>query len=912
MDPVTPIAWSYKIVINWSGDDFSSAMAQDNELNGTGVCHTPVMRQYLELKEQYPDTILLFRIGDFYETFNADAELISRELEIVLTSRSKSGDNRIPLAGVPYHAAEGYIAKLIGKGYKVAVCEQMEDPKTVKGIVRREIVRIITPGTVIDSSLLSSSAATYLMAVCPDAKHQEWGIALLDISTGEFFVASIEHDPSLENLRSEIARYNPAECLVPASFPELFRQHIRDRGVVVSIDRDGIFDEARARQRLCSHFGAGSLAGFGCDEMPAAIAAAGAALAYAQETQHAPLTHISSISTRSSTQGMTLDAVTLRNLEVRESIRGGARGATLFSSLDLTRTPMGSRLLNRHLTRPLTDIPSINKRLDAVGYLAGKTPVRLSLREHLKSCSDIERIAARIAYGNAGPRDLVALANSLSSLPELKSSLTRDKPKDLPEIVKNARDSLHELPEVIDLIRTALVDDPPAIARNGGVIRPGYAPALDEIRGVLHSGRDWIVELQASEREATGIKSLKIGYNRIFGYYIDITKPNLPLVPSRYERKQTTATGERFTIPALREKEALITNADERVLALERELYTGLLDLLKKRVTEFQEIAAGIATLDVAASMAEVAMTRDYVRPQLNDGTAIMIRDGRHAVVEQGVPGGFVPNDTALDSTANQIQIITGANMAGKSTYMRATALICIMAQAGSFVPARHASIGILDRIFTRVGAFDDLASGQSTFFVEMLELANILNNITPRSLVILDEIGRGTSTVDGCSIARAVLEFLHGKSAAGPKTLFATHFHELITMEESLKRVHNYHFAVKETQSEVVFLRRLIPGATDKSYGIHVARLAGIPKKVTDRAEILLGESMDRPAKPGSRPQRYTQILLVDEPGAGTVTRHPVLDELGALKPDEMTPIQALAKIAELKRTLLPRNGES
>ena len=882
-----------------------------NEEAGAAARHTPVMRQYLELKEQYPDTILLFRIGDFYETFNADAELISRELEIVLTSRSKSGDNRIPLAGVPYHAADGYIAKLVGKGYKVAVCEQVEDPKTARGIVRREIARVITPGTVIDSALLTSSAATYLMAICPDVKQQEWGIALLDISTGEFFVAMIDHDPLLENLRSEIARYHPAECLVPQSFPEQFRQIIRDRGVIVSPCRDDIFDENHARQLLCSHFNTGTLTGFGCEEMPAAVAAAGAALAYARETQHDPLSHIGTLSTRSSARGMTLDAVTLRNLEIRESIRGGSRGSTLFSSLDLTVTPMGSRLLNRHLSRPLTDIPVISQRLDAVGYFAGNTPARLSLREQLRSCADIERIAARIAYGNAGPRDLIALAHSLAVLPELKRSVAGEKSGTLPDIIKEARDSLHELPDIIQLIGKALVDDPPAIPRNGGVIRQGYAPALDEIRGVLHSGKDWIVELQASERESTGIRSLKIGYNRIFGYYIDVTKPNLHLVPPRYERKQTTATGERFTIPALREKEALITNADERVLALERELYTGLLDLLKQRIREFQGIASGIAALDVAACLAEVATTRDYVRPQLNDGTAIMIRDGRHPVVEQGVAGGFVPNDTALDSTSDQILIITGANMAGKSTYMRATALACIMAQAGSFVPARHASIGIIDRIFTRVGAFDDLASGQSTFFVEMLELANILNNITPRSLVILDEIGRGTSTADGCSIARAVLEFLHGKSAAGPKTLFATHFHELITMEERLKRVKNYHFAVKETQSEVIFLRKLIPGATDKSYGIHVARLAGIPKKVTDRAEVLLGESMDQPAKPGARPQRYTQILLVDEPSGGWNTpRHPVLEDLASVNPDEMTPIQALTKIAELKRALGPHKG--
>jgi DNA mismatch repair protein MutS len=491
-------------------------------------------------------------------------------------------------------------------------------------------------------------------------------------------------------------------------------------------------------------------------------------------------------------------------------------------------------------------------------------------------------------------------------LPELKKHLLDPVDKNLPQLLREALGQVRDLPETIDLIQRAIVDEPPVIARNGGVIRRGYSPALDEITVVLHSGKDWIVELQAKERELTGIKSLKIGYNRIFGYYIDITKPNLPLVPAHYERKQTTATGERYTLPALREKEALITNADERVLALERELYTSLIETLQKQVDALQAIAAGIASLDVSAALAEVAQTRDYVRPQLNDGDAIMIRDGRHPVVEQRVAGGFVPNDTELSGSKTQIMIITGANMAGKSTYMRTVALCCIMAQAGSFVPARHASIGILDRVFTRVGAFDDLASGQSTFFVEMLELANILNNFTSKSLVILDEIGRGTSTVDGCSIAKAVLEYLHGKATAGPKTLFATHFHELIAMEEQLKRVKNYHFAVKETSDEVVFLRKLIPGATDKSYGIHVARLAGIPKKVTERAEVLLSENMNRAVPAGTRPQRYTQILLVDDNEKKSIpVTHPTLIALAHLNTDEMTPMQALAKIAELKKTL-------
>jgi len=874
---------------------------------------TPVMRQYRELKAQYPDTVLLFRIGDFYETFEADAELISRELEIVLTSRSKSGDNRVPLAGVPYHAVDGYIAKLIGKGYRVAVCDQVEDPKTAKGIVKREITRVITPGTVIDSSMVPSSAASYLMALCPDKKRGEWGIALLDISTGEFFVTVTGHDSSFQNVISEIARYRPAECIVPAAVSGELRQRIADQGVVVTPFRDEVFGNDTAFRTLTAHFRVASLGGYGCGESEAATAAAGAALAYAKETQYSELGHISSLSLRTSSQSMMLDAITLRNLEVRESIRGGARGATLLSSLDLTRTPMGSRLLNRHLTHPLTDTGEINRRLDAVEFLAAHTVLRLALRSQLARCADIERIAARIAYGNAGPRDLLALAGSLSALPELKRTAADAGGDTVPDVIRTAIADIRDLPETIDLIRKAIVDDPPAVARNGGVIRTGYSAELDGIRGVLHSGKGWIVALQEKERERTGIRSLKIGYNRIFGYYIDVTKPNLHLVPPHYERRQTTATGERYTLPELKEKESVITNADERVLALERELYTGLIALLRKIIPDLQATARGIAVLDVSASLAEAAKTRDFVRPQLNDGDAIVIRDGRHPVVEQGVSGGFVPNDTELSGSRTQIMIITGANMAGKSTYMRATALICIMAQAGSFVPARHAAIGVIDQIFTRVGAFDDLASGQSTFFVEMLELANILNNVTPRSLVILDEIGRGTSTADGSSIARAVLEFLHGKSPAGPKTLFATHFHELVAMEDTLRRVKNYHFAVQETNNEVIFLRRLIPGATDKSYGIHVARLAGIPKKVTERAEALLTESMNRAVPAGTRPQRYTQILLVGDSGKETTApRNPVLEELARIKPDEMTPLQALAKIAELRRSLDNGGGTS
>lgn len=873
---------------------------------------TPAMQQYREIKARYPDTILFFHIGDFYETFESDAELVSRELDIVLTSRSKNGEYRVPLAGVPHHAGEGYIARLVAKGYKVAVCDQLEDAKKAKGLVKRDVVRVITPGTVIDPAMLPSSSAMYLMALCP-AKSGEWSAALLDISTGEFFVVPVAPDNLSENIRSECSRYRPRECIVPLGIAEEIRNTLQENGVVVTPFRDDEFSLPQATRTLCTHFHVASLAGYECDRMPAAIGAGGAALAYAKETQNAPLAHVTNLFTRTSAHGMILDAVTLRNLEVSESIRGGTKGATLFGLLDMTKTPMGSRLLLRQLTRPLTDIVEIEKRLDAVEFFVKNTTTRLSLRDLLRRHADIERITARISYGNAGPRDLVALADSLATLPDIRNVFSGKKTGIAPTLITKVCEDLVDLTDIIRLIQRAITDDPPAIARNGGIFRAGYSKELDELTGVLHSGKGWIVDLQQREREKTGIKSLKIGYNKIFGYYIDITKSNLPLVPAHYERRQTTATGERYTLPELQEKEVLITNADERVLALERDLYTRLLETLRTAIPALQQIASAISVLDVSSTLAEIAQTHDYVRPQLDNGDAIVIRDGRHPVVETSLDSGFVPNDTELASTGTQIMIITGANMAGKSTYMRAVALCCIMAQAGSFVPARHARIGILDRIFTRVGAFDDLASGQSTFFVEMIELANILNNMTPKSLVILDEIGRGTSTVDGCSIAKAVLEYLHGRSAAGPKTLFATHFHELIDTEGALKRVKNYHFAVRDTNKEVVFLRKLIPGATDKSYGIHVARLAGIPKKVTERADALLTEVMNRAVVPGTRPQRYTQILLVDdhEP-AKTTEQSPVITALAEINPDTMTPMQALAKIAELRQMLDRKDGNT
>jgi DNA mismatch repair protein MutS len=867
---------------------------------------SPGMRQYLSIKARYPDAILFFHIGDFYETFGADAELVSKELDIVLTSRSRGAEHRVPLAGVPYHAAEGYMAKLVNKGYKVAVCDQLEDAKDAKGIVKRDVVRVITPGTVIDPSMITSPDSRYLMALCPDPDTGQWGIAFLDISTGEFFVTCCSQDTITQQISSEIARYRPSECIIPSNVPPDISSTLKNRGIIVTLYRDDTFDPERARRSLSDHFHVTSLAGYGCEDLPAAAGAAAAALGYAKETQNSVLSHITGLATRITSECMLLDATTLRNLEITESIRAPSRGATLLSCVDLTKTAMGRRLLHRSLIRPLIDVDEINCRLDAVEFFVSRPTVRLTMRSLLSRMADTERIAARIAYGNAGPRDLRALAASLEIIRQIKILAAETGGNGSPRFVTEAVSDLHDLPETSTLINNAITDDPPVTARNGGVIRTGYSPELDELRTLLTSGKDWIADLQQKERDRTGIKSLKIGYNKIFGYYIDVTRANLALVPAHYERRQTTVGGERYTVPELREKEALIANADERMLACEQELFRALTDLLKEKIPELQATARGIASLDVYSALAEVAQANNYLRPVLNGGDRIIIRDGRHPVVEQNVQGGFVPNDTDLSGSGTQIMIITGANMAGKSTYMRAVALTCIMAQAGCFVPATHATIGILDRIFTRVGAFDDLASGQSTFMVEMLELANILNNVTEKSLVILDEIGRGTSTIDGYAIAQAVLEYLHGRSASGPKTLFATHFHDLVAIESDLKRVRNFHFAVRETKQDVIFLRKLIPGATDKSYGIHVAQVAGIPKKVTDRAEAVLTSTLNQTSAPAQKVQRYTQLLLADDSIHPPVpVTNPVLDEIRGLNPDAMTPLQALQKLHELKGRL-------
>ncbi|MBP2132878.1 DNA mismatch repair protein MutS [Methanomicrobium sp. W14] len=867
---------------------------------------TPAMRQFYEMKKKYPDTVLFFQMGDFYETFGEDAEVVSRELEITLTSRGRDvNGEKMPLAGVPIHAGEMYIARLVRKGYRVAICDQVEDPKKAKGIVKRDVVRIITPGTIIDSEMLGNSGSSYLMSVFPDKKNKEYGIAFLDISTGEFFISSCNASSGFSDLNSEISKYQPAECIIPVSSSSGLSENLKKLGVIVTSYSDSAFDLKFAGDYLKNHFHVSSLEGYGCLGMDSSICAAGACLSYACETQMTDLNYIRNFSTKISSNNMILDAVTLRNLEILENIKSGGPDSSLFGILNETKTPMGSRILKKFITSPLVSKAEIDRRLDSVGYFYDLPMIRSSLREHLHKFYDIERIASRISYGNAGPRDLNALKDSLEKITDIKSDFDSS-PSEIPYLVTESLRKISDMEDIRKLIAKAVCDEPPVNARVGGVIREGYALSLDELRDISVSGKDWIASFQQSERERTGIKSLKVGYNKVFGYFIEVTKSNSKNVPPEYVRKQTTVNGERYTLPVLQEKESLIANAEEKVSALEYEIYQELIEKIKPYVETIQTTARNIGLLDVYANLAAISHSRNYIRPVIEDSKRLLINNGRHPVVERNIQN-FVPNDADLDSSDNQILIITGANMAGKSTYMREVALICIMAQTGCFVPADTAVIGIVDRIFTRVGAFDDLASGQSTFMVEMLELANILNNVTPESLVILDEIGRGTSTLDGFSIAKAVLEFLHGTKQEGPRTLFATHFHEMVEIEADLKRVRNYHFAVRETGDDVVFLRKLIPGATDRSYGIHVAKLAGIPSKVIKRSEIILKEEQEKQYDPksGRKMPRYTQLLLIDnpEPVSSPRKEDPVLKKLKSIDPNSVNPREALALLYELKK---------
>ncbi|MDO9099029.1 MAG: DNA mismatch repair protein MutS [Candidatus Methanoperedens sp.] len=859
---------------------------------------TPAMRQYYEAKEKHKDALIFFRMGDFYESFGDDAKVIAKELDITLTSRGRDKDGEdMPLAGIPYHAIDSYLPRLIKKGYKVAICEQLEDPKTAKGIVKRGVVRVITPGTVIDSSLITDQTNNYLMAISGDGS--EFGVSFLEVSTGEFMTTQFKDNNSYDRIISEAARIKPAECIVPPLFFEnkKLTARLKDLGIVLNKFDEDAFDPKSARDRLLSHFGVMTLEGMGFEKPGFAIASAGAALEYAQKTQMRDLKHIQAVRTYFENEFMVLDSITLRNLELIQGVRGETTGS-LLSVINHTKTPMGGRLLRKWLLLPLISVNKITERLDAVDESVKKTMLRYELRQQFSIIRDIERLIGRSVYGNSNARDLVALKVSLTAVPEIVKSLKESDVKS--GLLSGLMAQLGDYSDIVSLLERAIVNEPPVSVREGGMIKEGYNEKLDELKNLSLHGKDWIAQMQQKERERTGIKSLKIGYNSVFGYYIEVTKANLSQVPQDYIRKQTTANGERFYTPELKEKEVMILSADEKRMALEYELFTGINSVVAGKAKELQATAQAIGELDVIANFAEAAVNNRYVRPEVNDSCNILIRDGRHPVVEHTIPGGFVPNDTSIDCQENQFLLITGPNMAGKSTYMRQTALIVIMAQLGCFVPASYASVGLVDRIFTRVGAFDDLASGQSTFMIEMVELANILNNATQKSLILLDEIGRGTSTYDGFSIAKAVVEFIHNKDRVGVRSLFATHYHQLTAITESLRRVKNFHIAVKEEGNDLVFLRKIIPGATDKSYGIHVARLAGVPLKVTQRAKEILKEVENGSAIRGKDSARYTQLMLF-EPEAPKES--PVIEELKSLNVDAMTPLEALNALAGLKR---------
>jgi DNA mismatch repair protein MutS len=875
-----------------------------------------MMKQYYAAKEQHPDALIMFRMGDFYEMFGEDAKVASREMDVVLTSRAPAkGQPRIPMCGVPHHAVDGYLARLIKKGYRVAICEQMEDPSKAKGLVKREVIRVVTPGTVLDTALLDDKANNWLVAVLREG--DRYGLAAVDGSTGDFIVTELEGadegNGADEVLLSQLERLSPSEIILPgdlfedADFRSLLGQRV---GAAVHRGSDLAFTDDAAGRILRDQFNLVSLEGFGLADRPLATSAAGAAVDYLRETQRGALAHLEGLAYYGEDQYMVLDGTAQRNLELVRSLRDGTTRGTLLGVLDRTRTAMGGRLLRRRLLQPLMDVAAIQRRLDQVEALQGATIPRGDLRDALSDLHDLERLASRVASGYATPRDLGALRGGLEVVPRV-----RDAAMSVGEgPVSDLASGLEELPDLRDLLQRSLVDNPPAQVAKGGIIRDGYSEQLDEIKAGVKGSKDWIARLQDVERKRTGIKSLRVGYNKVFGYYIEVSKANLELVPEDYQRKQTLANAERFITEELKRYEEMVLSADEKIQALEEDLFDDLKVRVADHVTQLMATARTAAKLDVAASMAEVAVKRTYTRPAVDESSTVKIRDGRHPVLETLMPEGeFVPNDSELDGDDIQIVLITGPNMAGKSTYMRQVALIVIMAQMGSYVPAMRARIGMVDRVFTRVGASDDLARGQSTFMVEMIEAATILNCSTDRSLLILDEIGRGTSTFDGLSIAWAVVEYIHTHSRA--KTLFATHYHQLTDLDRVLPRLRNYHFTAEEKDGEVVFLRKVVDGSTDRSYGIQVAALAGLPREVLDRATDIL-ESIESKNAISVKAQRADdgprsiQTVLFDPQGRGmpeaaSAEPSPIEEEIRNVDVMNITPLQALVMLSELKAKL-------
>ena len=872
---------------------------------------TPAMRQYLDAKQQYRDAILFFRMGDFYEMFYEDALVAARALDLTLTSRAKDGQGTsIPMCGVPHHALDTYLARLVKKGFRVAICDQVEDPRKAKGIVKRAIVRVVSPGTLTDAQHLEERAPAFLLSLARTEKKGSdavVGVALLDLTTGEFSCAEYTGAAGLQALADEVMVLRPREIVAATDLDvsQVLLDGAGDRLPVTRVE-PWTFEHESARRTLIEQFRTNGLEGFGLDGHASAVSAAGALLHYLRDTQKADLAHVRSVSYKTSSDGLHIDAVTLKHLEIVESMDGGREG-TLLHEIDRTVTVMAGRLLRSWLLRPLIALDRIRDRLDAVEEFAFRSTDRGKFREVLKQVQDLERLVARAALGNAGPRDLVGLKQSIAVVPRVRLILEASEAP----LTRTLISALDDLIDVRDDIDRCLIDDPGALARDGGCIRDGLDSGLDELRRISRSGKQVIAELEERERARTGINSLKVRFNRVFGYYIEISKSNLHAVPPDYHRKQTIAGGERFITPALKEYEEKVLGADERILEREIELFDQLRARVAAEATRIQDTARALASLDVLAGLAETAALSNYIKPHVHDGDEMAVVDGRHPVVERRCNGAFVPNDTTLDGSANQLVVLTGPNMGGKSTYLRQTALICLMAQCGSFVPATRAKLGIVDRIYARVGASDNITRGQSTFMVEMQETANILHGATSRSLVVLDEIGRGTATFDGLSIAWAVAEYLATNQRGRPKTLFATHYHELTDLADALPGVVNAHVAAREWQDDIVFLHKIVPGRSDRSYGIQVARLAGMPSAVITRARAILEalehDELTRGGRPSitGTPAEPQQQLGLFQMAATDPAAERLAQRLRATDTDNLTPLQALSLLAELKKDL-------
>lgn len=866
---------------------------------------TPMMQQYMETKKQYKDCLLFFRLGDFYELFFEDAEIASRELEITLTGRDCGLEERAPMCGVPWHSAHHYIAKLINKGYKVAICEQLEDPALAKGIVKRDVTRVITPGTVTDPEMLDEKKNNFIMSVY--CLKSYFGIAVTDVTTGEFYTTQIVYGNTVKKLFDEIYRYQPSELVVNELFLKSVSLETMDNlkeksGIYLTNLGNDFFNRNEAIKNLEEYKGYDSIAQ---DEL--AVCASGALIGYLKATQKVDLSHIKEIQKYKIENYMIIDSSSRRNLELTETLRDRKKRGSLLWVLDRTMTAMGGRMLRKWIEQPLLDIDEINRRLDAVEELKDKFMIRSELRELLKKVYDMERLSSKLVVGNVNARDLLSLKSSMAQIPYITDLMSDLKS----EMCVNIRDETDHLSDIYELIDRSIAEDPPITIKEGGIIRDGYSEQVDNYRRAFTDGKQWIADLESREREKTGIKNLKVRYNKVFGYYIEITKSNLNQVPDRYIRKQTLVNGERFITEELKSLEDTILGAEEKVTSLEYELFCEIRAKIAAEVHRIQKTADQMALLDVLCSLAEVADRENYVKPKVHEGSEINIKEGRHPVVEKMLGSTpFVPNDALLNDGDDRVIIITGPNMAGKSTFLRQVALIVLMAQMGSFVPATEATIGIADRIFTRVGASDDLASGQSTFMVEMSEVANILNNATPRSLLILDEIGRGTSTHDGLAIAWSVIEFINDKGRLGCRTLFATHYHELTELEEKMSGIKNCCIEVKKKGDDIIFLRKIIPGGADQSYGIEVAGLAGVPQLVIDRAKSILSELDDADINKGGRAKKKNNKPVdgqLDLLSAGSLSKNEreVIEEIRALDATTLTPLDALNRLYYFQQKL-------